>query len=137
MKQLWKQWLRKCHICKEIKPLDNEHFYKKKSDNYWYDYKCKLCNNIRDRSSFKWYVYIIKCNDNYKIWVTKNNDINKRIDNMQCWNPYKLSLHKMYYVLDMFYYENKLHKHFNKKNIRWEWYNLNFEDLLYINTILN
>ena len=140
--QLWKKWLRICCICKDIKPLDNEHFFRCKSSWYWYDYKCRICSRIKNKErwynrktkdTYKWYVYIIKCEDNYKIGITKHDDIKKRIDNMQCGNPYILTLHKMYYSDDMFKSENKLHKYFKKKLIRWERYKLDFDDLIYIN----
>lgn len=143
MKQLIKEWLRKCFVCNNIKPLDKEHFYRNKSRSCWFDTRCIVCSKIRKRNynrkkdiKYKWYVYIIKCEDNYKIWVTKHDDIKKRIDDMQCWNPHKLKLHKMYYTEDMFKKENDLHKNFKYKHIRWEWYKLNLDDLNYINLYL-
>lgn len=139
-KQLIKKWLRKCFVCKDIKPLDKEHFYKNSSRKCGFDTRCKICSNERKRRytrkynvDYKWYVYIIKCEDNYKIGVTKHDDIKKRIDDMQCGNPYKLELYKMYYIDDMFKSENILHKHFKHKLIRWERYKLDFTDITYIN----
>ena len=151
-KQLFREWLRKCYICKQILPLDNEHFYKSKwKNNNWYMSRCKNCDKIRNigrsRSRSKvrklskyfyiWYVYIIRCKNIYKIWITKHKDISIRIADMQCWNPFPLTLYKMYKVDDMFISEWELHSIFIKQRIRWERYKLLKKDLDTIDKYLN
>ena len=51
MKQLYKQGLRKCHICKEIKNIDK--FIKDRCHAKGYSYRCKECEKERGKQRRK------------------------------------------------------------------------------------
>ena len=73
------------------------------------------------------YVYIIKCQDCYKIGKATN--AGSRLKELQVGNPYKLELIKVFKVDDGLRFEGVLHNLFYAKNIRGEWFKLTQEDL--------
>lgn len=73
------------------------------------------------------YVYLIKCNDKYKIgraW-----DIDNRLNSLQCGNPYELELVWAARITDSVETEGLLHEHFSAKRIFREWFGLTDEDV--------
>jgi len=50
-KQLYKQGLRKCDICKQILPLTSEYFYRnRRKSNKGFSSECKECNKKRKKT---------------------------------------------------------------------------------------
>ena len=76
------------------------------------------------------YVYVIKCQDYYKIG--KANNVDSRLRDLQVSNPYDLELIKTFEVDDGFRFEKFLHKTFKNKHSRGEWFKLSREDLVKI-----
>lgn len=76
------------------------------------------------------YVYIVKCNNFYKIGNTFN--LESRLNSLQCGNPYPLIIvfsvkHPQAKELEII-----LHKHFDKKRYFREWFELTDDDLIEI-----
>lgn len=138
------EWdLIKCTHCWELK-----HFSLiKKSSHYiwWYSHICKECNLLKyfskthskynpkykQKEFIKWIIYILECNWIYKIGKTIQN-IKNRLSTLQTWNPYKINLLKEYNTDFLNYDEKNLHSIFIKKKFKNEWFNLNKEDLYFI-----
>lgn len=79
------------------------------------------------------YVYLIKCSEYYKIWMTKN--IETRVKAIISQNPHESEL-VHYYKCD--YYskeERRLHNMFKSKHYKWEWFFLDKEDVDYIKSL--
>lgn len=145
MKQLCRDWLRKCSDCKEILLLDENNFYRSKTiGRFWYDNRCKTCDKIRKKTTkyknskkrkerikiFDWYLYVVKSWIFYKIWATMHNDINKRIRSMMHWNPLEIipiMIGKSRW--DMFKEEKMFHRIYKSKNIKWERFQLSEGDI--------
>jgi len=73
------------------------------------------------------YVYVIRCNDFYKIG--KANNVKSRLEALQTATPYALELiltFKTKYPLRL---ESHLHYHFRNQNVRGEWFTLSDNDL--------
>jgi len=75
----------------------------------------------------KGFVYVIKCNDFYKIGRTNN--VQKRLSGMQTGNPYELELILSIKTNSPFTLETSLHTKFKDKLIRGEWFKLSDKDL--------
>lgn len=81
----------------------------------------------------KWYIYIIKSWNYYKIWKTK--DIRKRSKKYITENPWKIEMIHSYEVDDYTIEENRLHKKFKEKNHNREWFLLDENDILYLKNL--
>ena len=84
----------------------------------------KLATN---EENWRYYIYIIKCNEFYKIGIA--NDLDSRISSLQTGNPYILEIYfaKKHRLAEQL--EKYLHNHFIKKQISGEWFKLNENDL--------
>lgn len=76
------------------------------------------------------YTYIIFDSRHYKIGKTK--DLKLRLESMKTSNPYIKLL--LFLEKDI---EKELHVKFKSKNVTGEWFDLSFEDLNYLSTIMN
>lgn len=75
------------------------------------------------------WVYIIKCvwhytKNYYKIWVTTNDWLDKRLSILQVWNPFKIDLLYFVEASDAYAIEKKLHNINAKYKMQWEWFDL-------------
>lgn len=78
------------------------------------------------------FVYVAQCDCYYKIGIAYN--LESRINTLQVGNPYKIDFYTCLKTKKAKEIEKKLHKLFEKKRLRGEWYELSEEDL---NTILS
>jgi len=76
------------------------------------------------------YLYLIKCHKYYKIGVAF--DIENRLNSLQCGNPYKLDLIIAVKNPDSKELEEILHKKFEDKRVRREWFELSQKDVDFI-----
>jgi len=75
------------------------------------------------------YIYVYRDSDLYKIGKTLNiKDRNKKYTTE---NPRAIMIHS-YMIKNYDREERRLHEKFKDKRIRWEWFELNEEDILYI-----
>lgn len=77
----------------------------------------------------KWYIYIIKSWEYYKIWKTKN--INKRSKKYITENPNEIEIVCIIESDDMDILEKEFHNKFKDKKHNREWFNLCDEDILF------
>ena len=70
---------------------------------------------------------------NYKIGITSN--IKKRIKQLQTGNSNRLQLVCYIKNDNVYNLEKELHNHFKDKLVFGEWYNLNLDDIEYINNL--
>jgi len=142
---------RMCNDCNIQYILNEYNFYRNKRQSYWFCYRCKSCDKKRKKSDryidnrrikkrrisiHKWFIYILYSWWYYKIWVTKNNDIYKRINELSIWNPIDIKLVSSFIAKeDVFTEERNLHNMFKHKKVRWEWFSLDKEDIEAINSI--
>ena len=82
----------------------------------------------------KMFLYIIKCNEFYKIGISYEPYC--RIDNMQTSNPFKLELIFKKQFNNVLKIEKELHKLFINKREIGEWFKLSEKDLLKIDRLL-
>jgi len=87
----------------------------------------------KEEHESKYFVYIVKCNEFYKVGVTSN--LNNRVKGIQTGNPYDLELSGYFYFdthEEARDFENDMHKALKGKNthVRGEWFKLT-------NSILN
>ena len=85
------------------------------------------------------YVYVICFSDSsgkkfYKIGLARS--VEARIKQHQTSIPFELSINMSFYVLNMAKKEKELHDMFKNKNIRGEWYALDYGDLLTIKGLM-
>lgn len=73
------------------------------------------------------YLYIIKCNQFYKIGITNN--VKKRLKDLQSGNPYILELIGSFEVKNPRLAESVFHNLLSRKNVVNEWFELNTEEL--------
>lgn len=83
--------------------------------------------NIR-REAVKGYIYIIRCNEFYKIGCSRDG-ADKRLKAMQTGNPYELELIFQCEVTDFMQAEAALHAYFKDNRVRGEWYRLTAEQV--------
>lgn len=86
-----------------------------------------------DRKWKKWYIYLIKSWDYYKIWKTI--DIKKRVKRYITENPNEIELIHSFESLDYDRQELELHHKFKSKNHNREWFILNADDILFFKTL--
>ena len=76
----------------------------------------------------KWFIYIIQDHTwMTKIWMTKN--IKNRVMNYKTENPYWINVIYTFEHEDYIEIERELHQKVQNKNIRWEWFNLDNDDI--------
>lgn len=73
------------------------------------------------------YVYIIQCREFYKIGCALNP--RSRLKDIQCSNPYPVRLVAALRVVDRYRAESGLHRHFEAKRERGEWFRLTPQDI--------
>lgn len=96
---------------------------KKKQNNH-------IGNEYTDK---KWYVYLIKQGEYYKIWKTI--DLKSRFKKYITENPNECELIHSYLVDEYWREEERLHKRFAHKNHNREWFLLDDNDVEYIKTL--
>ena len=78
-------------------------------------------------------VYILKCKywntRYYKVWVSSNDLIKKRIQELQVWNPKRIELAICVPVLHPYLVENIIHIIYKHNNTSWEWFQLTYTQL--------
>lgn len=89
----------------------------------------KYIEENESRKDFtKWYIYIIQDHTGMtKIWMTKN--IKNRVMNYKTENPYWINVIYTFEHEDYIEIERELHQKVQNKNIRWEWFNLDNDDI--------
>lgn len=88
----------------------------------------------KDRSS----VYLLESAGYYKIGVTLDISIDKRITALQGGNPYVISLvAKTGTISNAYEIETMLHKKFESNNVRGEWFTLTKEELDFVHETFN
>lgn len=85
-----------------------------------------------EREALRGYVYIIKCNEFYKIGSSRDG-VDGRLKAMQTGNPYKLRLILKIKIDNYPKAELMLHEHFKDKRRLGEWFELNDKDLKSLN----
>ena len=68
------------------------------------------------------FVYILKCNEFYKIGITDN--IEKRLSSIRNGNPYKVTVLHSKRKQDAYNVEQSLHRLYRKVRVRGEWFQL-------------
>jgi len=146
----WKHVEKKCSVCWVLLLLNWDNFPRDKTKTFWFSSACRSCRKKQATDSLKknrwkvkfnyideksyWFVYILKCNEFYKIWHTQDTiTLYERIRQIQTWNPYEIKKIHTIETKDRFKLEQKLHKKFKHKHIRWEWFELidcDIEDIL-------
>ena len=78
------------------------------------------------------FIYLINELDtnNYKIGVTKSNDINKRLKSMETGNSNELFPSRKFKTSNPFKLEGMLHRHYTNKHKSKEWFILSDDDVM-------
>jgi hypothetical protein len=76
------------------------------------------------------YVYIVQCNEFFKIGKSKN--VDGRVRDLQVGNPYKITIIRSFNVRAMSYCERFLHDWLIRKRINGEWFALTPDDIQWI-----
>jgi predicted GIY-YIG superfamily endonuclease len=87
-----------------------------------------------DLRSRKKYVYLLKCNEYYKIGVA--NCIELRVKTFQTGNPYKITFLKKWSVKDPYNAEGIIHVVMKHKLHKNEWFVLDENDIKKINEVI-
>ena len=97
--------------------------------------KTATTTNIRsDRSC----VYLLHSHGHYKIGVTLDSSISRRVAQLQIGNPYIIEvLAKTGTISNAYEIEKELHKKFKDNKVRGEWFTLNSDELEYIMKAIN
>lgn len=111
--------------------LNIKEYNSKKLEDEFNEFKKET--KIKERKISKWFIYVIRSWDLYKVW--KTNNIKTRTKKYITENPYLLDLIHCYETLDMTQEEERLHLLFSDKRKRWEWFSLSEDDILYIKTL--
>jgi hypothetical protein len=83
-------------------------------------------------------VYLLHSNGHYKIGVTLDTSINRRIKQLQIGNPYIINLlGKTGTIPNAYTLEKQLHKKFKDNKVRGEWFTLNDSELEYVLKTIN
>lgn len=75
------------------------------------------------------FVYLLCDGENFKIGMTKQRDINKRIMELQTGNPNEIWCVKYYETQYPYKIEQMLHKRYFATNIKNEWFSMTSEDV--------
>lgn len=81
------------------------------------------------------YIYVIKCNQYYKIGLAKN--LSSRLSAIQSGSPYSIQCIVKFKCSEPKYCESMLHEIFNGQKIRGEWFLLDKQDILFIKQYLS
>lgn len=76
------------------------------------------------------YVYLLCDGEKFKIGMTKQKDINKRIKELQTGNPNEIWLHSYYETDNPLKIEKLMHAKHHMTNIKNEWFDLSVSDVL-------
>ena len=76
------------------------------------------------------FVYLLCAGDKFKIGMTKHKDINKRIQELQTGNPYKIWLRDYYETDNPLKIEKMMHAQHASSNIKNEWFDLTAEEVI-------
>lgn len=104
--------------------------------NYFFDLD-EFLNSMKKQDILKnpkkWFIYIIKSWEFYKIWKTIN--INKRIKKYITENPNEIEIIHFFETKDYDLKEKQLHDKFKQKNHNREWFKLNNNDVLFLKSL--
>lgn len=76
------------------------------------------------------FVYLLCDGEYFKIGMTKRNDINKRIKELQTGNTFEIWLYSYYETDYPLKIEQMMHAKYKIKQVKNEWYNLTVNDVL-------
>ena len=76
------------------------------------------------------FVYLLCDGEKFKIGMTKQKDINKRIKELQTGNPNEIWLHSYYETDNPLKVEQMLHFRHKKSNIKNEWFDLTVSQVI-------
>jgi len=68
----------------------------------------------------------------YKIWVSTIDRVERRVQEVQCWNPFKVKILKTFVIKSAWRYEYMLHTILRKFRLEWERFDLWAEMLDYV-----
>lgn len=80
-----------------------------------------------------WYIYIIKCSWKYKIGKTIN--IEDRKKKYITENPCEIEVVHFFETKEYSKKEKEIHKMFEHKNIHWEWFELDDNDIIFLKSL--
>ncbi len=74
-KQPYGRGLRKCYLCKKILELNSNNFKRNKSSSYGFDYECKKCANIKNKTlpSYQRNIKRRQTDKKYRYWIYQYN----------------------------------------------------------------
>ena len=78
----------------------------------------------------KGFVYLLCDGEKFKIGMTRQKDINKRIKELQTGNPYEIWLHSYYETEYPSKIEKMMHARHMLSNIKNEWFDLTVEQVI-------
>lgn len=99
-------------------------------ENYDVTWDTDNAEDIEFGLTKKGFVYVIKCNKFYKIGMTKN--YKQRINTLMVSNPYKIEPIVKVESNNINFLEKHLHNKFSDKKEKGEWFNLDPEDVAYM-----
>ena len=76
------------------------------------------------------FVYLLCDGDKFKIGMTRQKDINKRIKELQTGNPYEIWLRSYYETDKPYIIEQMMHTKYMTSKIKNEWFELNVNDVI-------
>lgn len=79
------------------------------------------------------YLYIIKCQEYFKIGVA--NDVESRLAQLSTGNPFPLEVQVIYEFENAESIEKALHQRYKENRVRGEWFRLGYEDLKNIHSV--
>jgi len=78
----------------------------------------------------KGFVYLLCDGEKFKIGMTKQKDINKRIKELQTGNPNEIWLRSYYETDNPLRIEQMMHARYKTNNILNEWFNMGADDVI-------
>ena len=75
------------------------------------------------------YVYLLCDGEKFKIGMTRQNDINKRIKELQTGNPYEIWLHSYYETDNPLKIEKMMHGRHMSSNVKNEWFDMTVQEV--------
>lgn len=133
-----------CPKCGVFKIITEYALNKTTKDGY--HYQCRECNNLytkewrlsngyqtRTNSASAGYVYLLRLLHYYKIGIAV--DVNRRVNTLNSGLPFDVEIVHTLYVDNMAKAEAFLHRSFEKKLVRGEWFLLQPEDVDFIKSL--
>lgn len=109
--------------------------HNRKQDMERKELRCKGYIPPKPKPKAKAHIYIMKCNDKYKIGVSKN--VEKRIKQL-CGSPYPIEIiYTSHLIEDAYSIEKELHIQFERQRVLGEWFDLSDEDIAMIERCLD